>query len=172
MFHSTSYFASCKTVAEVKKLYRELAMQHHPDRGGDTATMQEVNRQYQQALKACDGQTTMGDDRREHTYCYNVQMEQAIIDFIDQLIRSDALVDGVDAYLIGTWVWIMGKTKPVKETLKGIGCKWHAKRECWFWHAEEARSWYSNKGLDSLAYQYGASKIGKRQEQEDGRQLA
>lgn len=29
--------------AEVKRRYRELAMQHHPDRGGDTATLQAIN---------------------------------------------------------------------------------------------------------------------------------
>ena len=37
------YFTECKTLDELKKEYRRLAMQHHPDVGGDTATMQAIN---------------------------------------------------------------------------------------------------------------------------------
>jgi DnaJ-class molecular chaperone len=42
----SNYFSKCSTVEEVKSLYRTLAKQHHPDLGGDTATMQEINSQY------------------------------------------------------------------------------------------------------------------------------
>lgn len=31
------------TFAEIKKRYRKLAMQHHPDRGGDPSKIQEIN---------------------------------------------------------------------------------------------------------------------------------
>lgn len=33
--------------AEIKKAYRKLAHQHHPDKGGDTAKFQEINEAYQ-----------------------------------------------------------------------------------------------------------------------------
>jgi hypothetical protein len=36
---------------EIKKAFRALAMKHHPDRGGDTATFQTVNSAYM-ALEA------------------------------------------------------------------------------------------------------------------------
>lgn len=36
------YFNNCRTLDELKKEYRRLTMLHHPDRGGDTATMQPV----------------------------------------------------------------------------------------------------------------------------------
>lgn len=42
------YFQNCKNLGEVKKRYFELAFQHHPDKGGDTATFQEISRQYQE----------------------------------------------------------------------------------------------------------------------------
>ena len=37
------YFANCKTLDELKKEFRRLCMIHHPDRGGDTATMAAIN---------------------------------------------------------------------------------------------------------------------------------
>lgn len=39
------------TFAEIKKKYRKLAMQHHPDRGGDPSRIQEIN-EAMEVLKA------------------------------------------------------------------------------------------------------------------------
>ncbi|WP_297232202.1 LPD23 domain-containing protein [uncultured Flavonifractor sp.] len=43
---STDYFAGCNTAEEVETRYRELAREHHPDLGGDTSTMADINRQH------------------------------------------------------------------------------------------------------------------------------
>ena len=32
---NTTYFKNIETLEDLKKQYRELAMQNHPDRGGD-----------------------------------------------------------------------------------------------------------------------------------------
>jgi len=34
------------TPAEIKKAYRQLALQHHPDKGGDKNKFQEISRAY------------------------------------------------------------------------------------------------------------------------------
>src|ERR1035441_9676592 len=42
-----TYFTNINSIEELKKCYKELALKHHPDRkGGDTATMQEINNEY------------------------------------------------------------------------------------------------------------------------------
>jgi hypothetical protein len=166
---SAKYFSTCRTVAEIKKEYKRLAMLHHPDRGGDTATMQAINAEYTAALRRSDGETSIGEDKREHTYTYDAAKEAAIMDFIDRLIKSGVLSDKVEAFLIGTWVWVQGDTRSVKDTLKELGCKWHSKRVCWFWNCDEHRSFYSRKGFDSLAAQYGAAKI-KGEDKQPSRQ--
>ena len=39
-----SWFSKVKTLEDLKKEYKKLAMQYHPDRlGGDTAKMQQIN---------------------------------------------------------------------------------------------------------------------------------
>ena len=44
----TQFFKQCRTLDEAKREFKRLALLHHPDRGGDTATMQEINRQYRE----------------------------------------------------------------------------------------------------------------------------
>ena len=41
------YFTNCRTLDELKKEFRRLCMKHHPDRGGDTATMAAINAEYE-----------------------------------------------------------------------------------------------------------------------------
>lgn len=40
------YFDGICTLEELKKVYRELALANHPDRGGDTVVMQAINVEY------------------------------------------------------------------------------------------------------------------------------
>lgn len=40
------YFSNVKTLDELKRAYRLLCMKHHPDVGGDTATMQAINAEH------------------------------------------------------------------------------------------------------------------------------
>lgn len=121
------YFNGCFTVEQIKSRFRELAMEHHPDRGGDTATMQEV------------------------------------IAKVDELLRSGIIREGVDAYIIGTWIWTMGDTRPHKETLKGMGFRWSGERQRWYWHDGTRKFRRSGLGLDSIAARYGASKVAEKE---------
>ena len=40
------WFNSPRTLEELKKQYKKLAVQHHPDLGGNTQEMQEINAEY------------------------------------------------------------------------------------------------------------------------------
>lgn len=50
-----NYFAHCADLSDLKREYLRLVMIHHPDVGGDTATMQAINVEYEirfEALKS------------------------------------------------------------------------------------------------------------------------
>lgn len=46
------YFTNCATLDDLKKEFRRLCMIHHPDRGGDTATMAAINAEYEALFPA------------------------------------------------------------------------------------------------------------------------
>ena len=45
-----NYFDNCKDLQDVKKRYRDLALKLHPDKGGNTQDMQELNAEYEACL--------------------------------------------------------------------------------------------------------------------------
>lgn len=50
--------------------------------------------------------------------------------------------------LCGTWIWITGDTKPVKEQLKELGCKWAPKKKKWFWRKPTDKKFWKKGELD------------------------
>lgn len=147
------YFDHLFTVEDIKGEYRDLAFKHHPDRGGNTATMQTINAQYHEALKRCNGQRTTRDNGSEHRYEYSADIEQAVIDKIAVLVGMN-MVD-VKVALIGTWLWVTGETRPYKDTLKQNGLKWHPTRGCWYFTTQKHYGRQSKYGLGHLAMRYG-----------------
>lgn len=70
------YFTNINTLDELKAAYRRLSMKHHPDRGGDTATMQEINAEHDElfeqlkleglTVELCGSWLWIGGDTRQH----------------------------------------------------------------------------------------------------------
>ena len=148
-----TYFANANTVNEVKALFRNLAKTMHPDKGGTTEGMQELNAQYQAALKACDGQS---DGTR--SYSYDEEGETLIAEMIAQFFS--VLDDkGVELLLVGTWLWISGDTKPHKDTIKALGFRWSPRRKMWFFTPTPSGHRYYRGSFDDVKAKYGAERI-------------
>ena len=52
-----TYFQNIHSLADLKKEYRRLAMQNHPDKGGDTAIMQQVNSEFERLFEVWKDKT-------------------------------------------------------------------------------------------------------------------
>jgi len=163
------FFAGMSDVNAVKQEYRRLAKLHHPDHGGDTRTMQILNDEYHAALKALDGQVNQGTDGKEHTYRYNYEREQAVMDKIAELLALH-LPEDVTLELIGTWVWVHGNTRPIKDKLADAGCIWHGIRQMWYWRQATYSRKFSHKDFDDLRRSFGSQVY--REEREESRQIA
>lgn len=157
-----NWFKGLKTVAEVKTQYRKLAMENHPDRKPaemkDAATkiMQSINETYHKMLEMLHGKTETDKEGTEHTYYYNQQHEQEIIDKLAELLTLE--LPGCEILLIGKWLWVTGETKQHKELLgkNGAGLIFHSKRLAWYFKPYSGYATYAkNKSLEDLADTYG-----------------
>lgn len=144
------YFEGLTSESEIKSRYKELAKQYHPDKGGDTAIMQEINKQYELVL----------------TGAY--QRAGKSITEIDELFKQDVLMReklnailGLDNLIIeicGNWLWVTGDTKIHKSILKSNGYLWASKKEAWFFRSEQFKSFGNrrNNTLDEIRFKHGS----------------
>lgn len=151
-----NWFKNCETPGSIKKLYRHLAFEFHPDLGGDTATMQVINAAYLVALEMLNGQISYGSDGKEHAYRYNATVEKAVMDKVAEVLKvskPEWLIE-----IIGTWLWVSNTDRADKDLLnkKGAGLRWHSKRGRWYWHTPTYRTRYSKAGFNDLRAMYGS----------------
>ena len=149
------YFENCKTLEELKAEYRRLAKRHHPDCGGDAETMKEINNQYETAFDSMNNRTK--SDR---------QTSETAAEFIAVM---DALMklQGLMVELCGSWLWISGDTKPVKDELKAAGCRWASKKSMWYWHPSDQAPKHrrGSSSMDQIRSKYGSRVLGRREDE-------
>ena len=147
-----------KTVEQLKKMYKKLAMQYHPDLGGSTEVMQQVNNEYDTLFarlknvhEKADGEVYTAEDK-------TAEMPEDFREIINRIIG----LDGIEIELIGNWIWVYGNTYPHKETLKGLKFRWSKSKKSWYWHDEGyAKVGRKTFDLETIREMWGSTKIEK-----------
>jgi len=143
------WFNDCKTLDEVKAAYKKLAKQHHPDLGGDTLTMQEINKEYAFASAKVIKGANLSEEETEH----EILSSEAYRKAIEAIIH----LDGITIELVGWWIWVTGMTRPVKQTLKQAGFFFASKKVAWYFRTAEYKvSKGGKKSLDEIRAKYGS----------------
>lgn len=143
------WFNDCPTLEEVKARYKQLAKQYHPDLGGDTATMQEINRAYAVATAKAIKGANLSEEETESEILSSEAYRQAI----EQIIH----LDGITIELVFKWIWVTGNTYPVRATLKGAGFLFASKKQAWYFRTAEYKvNKSSGKSLDEIRNKYGS----------------
>lgn len=125
--HNTHYFANITTLEELKKQYRKLALQYHPDKPtGDTEIFKAINKEYHELFELVKDTHKTKDGKT-----YNKTVNEKASDFID-LINKLIKLYGIHIEVIGSFVWVSGETKPHKETLKELGFRFHTAKKVWY----------------------------------------
>lgn len=144
------FFTTCKTLDELKKEYRRLTMIHHPDHGGDTATMAAINNEYAERFESLKKAHNAQADEAHQT----TEAPEEFIAIISELLKYPGLI----VELCGSWLWISGETRPVKDQLKAAGCRWSSNKKMWYWHhAEDGAHWSrGKKTMNQIRQKYGS----------------
>ncbi len=149
------WFNNINDLNELRAMYKKLAVLHHPDKGGVTSDMQEINQEYDALSKSF---INSNPDFSDHRKSYEYSVSDALKEVIDNIIH----LSGINIEIIGNWIWVSGNTKPVKEELKASGFKFSKNKIAWYWHLGEYRK-YNNKmfSLNELRNMWGSVKYEK-----------
>jgi hypothetical protein len=147
-----NYFNTCKNLEEVRKLYKELALKNHPDKGGDTATMQEINAEYQYIFK----------NKMFDFAGLSEQEQEEFIKYPD-IIGKIIGLEGIVIEILGDWIWVSGNTYPHRAILKETGFFFAHKKVMWYYRPAEYKS--SNrkpKDIEEIRRKYGSETVQDR----------
>ena len=126
------------TQEEMKNQYRKLCYENHPDKGGDTRTMQDINIEWADIqarhayTEATNRQTTAHADGKKSAADYHDLQE------VEATLRAKILfalnLQGVEVELMGLWIWLSGNTKAHKDAIKeNGGWKWSPNKTAWYY---------------------------------------
>lgn len=158
MIGQWKYFSACDSVDSVRKEYRKQAFIVHPDRGGSTAAMQELNAEYERALIHFSSAASSDD---QNGYKFDATQEKSAIDKLSEFLASR--VQGVDVELVGTWIWVDTTRTNVAahNLLKSLSFEWSPKRKRWYFatnrmNKQAKRHWHSNQSMEDIRRKYGS----------------
>jgi hypothetical protein len=142
----TNYFEGCISLDEVKQHYKKLAMKHHPDKGGDKATMQEINAQYEAI-------------RKNPSFKFWKQKEETRKDYVEfpDIINKIIGLQGIVIELCGNWIWVSGITYKYKSYLKSAGFMFANEKKLWYWRPHDYKSANRKpRPMDYIRTKYGS----------------
>jgi hypothetical protein len=138
-------------LSDIKQAYRRLASANHPDKGGNTETMQLINTAFEELCKFFASNGTL-DINQDETQAHGVDFE-----FI-QILKT---MTGVVIEVCGYWVWLSGDTYLYKDKIKELGFKFSGSKKSWYWSPtiDTATFRRGSKSMKKIRIQYGSKII-------------
>ncbi len=139
------------TLSEIKQAYRKLASANHPDKGGNTETMQLINTAFAELCKYFEANQTLDINQAQET------APTFDFSFLDTL----KTMHGVTIEVCGYWVWLSGNTYPHKEAINNLGFKFSGAKKSWYWSPTINITNYKrgSKSMKQIRKDYGSQII-------------
>jgi hypothetical protein len=135
-------FQDIEGINEAKKIYKTLAKKLHPDIGGSEEDFKILNEIYNNLI--------------EHKIYFSNSSKFDIE--LEKIISLILHFENINIELVGSWIWVSGDTKEIKEKLKEIGFKWASKKKMWYYGEMKAKN-PNPKSLDEIKAKYGSETL-------------
>lgn len=149
------WFKNIKTRQELRKKYRELCKQFHPDVNPNTdgTEMKEINSEYDGLIKVLPSEKTS----ESTTNNGGESSTDNAPDIYRVIIEKIISIPDIQIEIIGTWLWVSGKTYEYREIFKSFGMRYTKTKKAWYYNGgntEYHRGYHKN--LDEIRDKYGS----------------
>jgi curved DNA-binding protein CbpA len=150
------WFSNPQTLEQLKKQYKKLAMQHHPDMGGSVSNMQEINAEYDRLFEVLKNTHQTVDGK---TYTAKTETTETASEF-KEIINRIINLQNITIEICGSWIWITGDTYQHREILKGLKFRFSKSKTAWYYHNEGYRKNHNKiYSLDEIRDLYGSETV-------------
>ncbi len=129
----------------LKKQYRNLCKQLHPDFGGNEEIFKQMSNEYQELMMKGLDKTFKAENN-----------EQTLSENLKEILKSLINIESLEIELVGSWIWISGNTYEYKTLLKEQGFKWNNKRKKWYYTEQEYKRYCAKGSFDEIRKVYGS----------------
>ena len=139
-------FENVTGLNEAKKVFKKLARKLHPDVGGCEESFKILKNVY--------------DDIVEHKIYFSndSKFDLELEKIISQILHYENIIIEV----VGSWIWLSGETKIIKDKLKDLNFKWASKKKMWYFGELRGRS-HKEKNLNEIKNKYGCETVRTKQ---------
>lgn len=162
------WFKDISTLDHLRKRYKQLVVQHHPDNGGSDDAIKEINSEYDILFKKLKNSYEHSEsyqrssDRQKQSY--DSVKDQKIREMIVKLSRLQGLV----IELCGVWLWVSGDTKRYKDELKALGLHYASQKKCWYIHFDDyVKHGTKSSSMSHIRSKYGSMVINTRHDEKE-----
>jgi len=131
---------------EAKKIYRKLAKLLHPNIGGTENEFKILNQVYNDIV---EHKIYFSDDSK-----FNIEFEK----IISQILHYENIIIEV----VGSWIWISGDTRAIKDKLKELNFRWARVKKMWY-YGEKVRNGGKVKSMEEIKGKYGCTTVQNKQ---------
>ena len=158
-----AYFKNVNTLEELRKQYKELLKQYHPDNpNGSTEATQEINAEYDRLFKVLKDRheskqtSTDGAKADFNNYKYDFEADEKLREVLQKIINFA----NINIEIVGCWLWVDSDTYPHKDALKALGFKWASEKKKWYFHTDAFRKRSKRKlSMDDIRNLYGSTEV-------------
>ena len=158
-----TYFRNVNTLEELRKQYKELLKQYHPDNpNGSTEATQAINAEYDKLFKQLKNKheskqtSTDGAKADFNANKYDFEADEKLREVLQKIINFA----NINIEIVGCWIWVDGATYEYKNELKTLGFKWASEKKKWYFHTEAFRKRSKRKlSMDDIRNLYGSTEV-------------